>query len=76
MQYRPTDLKWNLETIKRKRFNNDMNTIKIQEVYFMELLKAMNWNTCVRSFIPDISIAPLQVHYYLEALPSTALCRS
>jgi len=29
------------------------------------------------SFIPDISIAPLQVHYYSEALPTTALilCR-
>ena len=30
------------------------------------------------SFIPDISIAPLQVHYYSEALLTTALilCRS
>ena len=30
------------------------------------------------SFIPDISIAPFQVHYYSEALPTTALllCRS
>src|SRR6218665_199871 len=30
------------------------------------------------SFIPDISIAPLHVHYYSEALPATALklCRS
>src|SRR6218665_310699 len=29
-------------------------------------------------FIPDISIAPLQVHYYSEELPTTALilCRS
>src|SRR6218665_47796 len=25
------------------------------------------------SFLPDISIAPLQVHYYSEALPTTAL---
>ena len=25
------------------------------------------------SFIPDISIAPFQVHYYSEALPTTAL---
>jgi len=25
------------------------------------------------SFIPNISIAPLQVHYYSEALPTTAL---
>src|SRR6218665_717533 len=25
------------------------------------------------SFIPDISMAPLQVHYYSEALPATAL---
>jgi len=24
------------------------------------------------SFIPDISIAPLQVHYYSDALPTTA----
>ena len=32
----------------------------------------------IRSFIPDISIAPLQVHYYSEALPTTILilCRS
>jgi len=30
------------------------------------------------SLIPDISIAPLQVHYYSEALPTAALllCRS
>ena len=30
------------------------------------------------SFIPDISIAPLQVHYYSEMLPTTALilCQS
>src|SRR6218665_208777 len=30
------------------------------------------------SFIPDISIAPLQVHYYSEVLPTTALilCQS
>jgi len=27
----------------------------------------------IRSFIPDVSIAPLQVHYYSEALPTTAL---
>jgi len=27
----------------------------------------------IHSFIPDISIAPLQVHYYSEALPTTAL---
>jgi len=32
----------------------------------------------IHSFIPDISIAPLQVHYYSEALPTTALilCQS
>jgi len=32
----------------------------------------------IHSFIPDISIAPLQVHYYSEALQTTALilCRS
>jgi len=32
----------------------------------------------IHSFIPDISIAPLQVHYYSEALLTTALtlCRS
>jgi len=31
----------------------------------------------IHSFIIDISIAPLQVHYYSEALPATAftLCR-
>ena len=27
----------------------------------------------IHSLIPDISIAPLQVHYYSEALLSTAL---
>ena len=27
----------------------------------------------IHSFIPDISIVPLQVHYYSEALPITAL---
>ena len=34
--------------------------------------------SCIHSFIPDISIAPLQVHYYSEALPTRALilCRS
>jgi len=32
----------------------------------------------MHSFIPDISIVPLQFHYYSEALPTTALilCRS
>src|SRR6218665_2722654 len=32
----------------------------------------------VHSFVPDISIAPLQVHYCSEVLPTTAriLCRS
>ena len=32
----------------------------------------------INSFIPDISIAPLQVHYYSELLPNTALiqCRN
>jgi len=35
----------------------------------------------IHSFIPDISIAPLQVHYYSEAFPTKALilcqfCRS
>jgi len=32
----------------------------------------------IHSFIPDISMAPFQVHYYLEALLTTALilCRS
>jgi len=35
-------------------------------------------NDQIHSFIPDISIAPLQVHYYSEALPTTALilCKS
>jgi len=27
----------------------------------------------IHLFIPDISIVPLQVHYYSEALPTTAL---
>jgi len=26
----------------------------------------------IHSFIPDISIAPLQVHYYSQALPTTS----
>src|SRR6218665_1612012 len=32
----------------------------------------------IHSFIPDISIEPLKVHYYSEALPTTALilCRN
>jgi len=32
----------------------------------------------VHSFILDVSVAPLQEHYYLEALPTTELilCRS
>jgi len=32
----------------------------------------------IHSFIPDISIAPVEVHYYSEALSTTALmlCRS
>jgi len=32
----------------------------------------------IHSLIPDVSIAPLQVHYYSEALLTTAsiLCRS
>jgi len=31
----------------------------------------------IHSFVPYISVAPLQVHYYAEALPTTAmiLCR-
>jgi len=27
----------------------------------------------IHSFIPDIAIAPLQGHYYPQALPTTAL---
>jgi len=30
-------------------------------------------NSLIHSFIPYSSIAPLQVHYYSEALPTTAL---
>jgi len=30
-------------------------------------------NLAIHSFIPDISIAPLQFHYYSEALKTTAL---
>jgi len=35
-------------------------------------------STFIHSFILNISIAPLQVHHYSEALPTTALiqCRS
>jgi len=41
------------------------------------MLKPENTNT-IHSVIPDISIAPLQVIYYSEVLPTTALilCRS
>ena len=43
---------------------------------------ASNWQTDrdrynqSHSFIQDISIAPLQVHYYSEALPTTERCYS
>jgi len=35
-------------------------------------------SSLIHSFIPDISIATPQVHYYSEALPTSALilCRS
>jgi len=35
----------------------------------------MEWllmKNLIHSFIPDIYVAPLQVHYYSEALPTTA----
>jgi len=31
------------------------------------------WENDINSFIPDISIAPFKVHYYSEALPTTAI---
>jgi len=31
------------------------------------------WRILIQSFILDISIVPLQVHYYSEAFPTTAL---
>jgi len=33
-------------------------------------------HTFIQSFIPDISSAPLQVHYYSEALQTTAMILS
>jgi len=43
-------------------------------------LQMVNWRIQfnIHPFVPDISIAPLQVHYYTEVLPTTALilCKS
>jgi len=43
-----------------------------------ELEKELRQMMLIHSFIPDISIAPLQVHYYSEVLSTTALilCQS
>jgi len=45
-------------------------------IYIKHILLIYIANT--HSFILDISIAPLQVHYYLEVLPTTPLiiCQS
>jgi len=47
-------------------------------VNFLYYQKLTNLFCLLHSHIPDISIAPLQVHYYLETFPTTALilCRS
>ena len=45
--------------------------IDMENMY--DLLNETQEVSCVCSFIPDISIAPLQVHCYPEALPTTAL---
>ena len=52
-------------------------------ISFRSLRKMKKWKVpytqiIIHSFIQAISIAPLQVHYYSEALPTTALilCRS
>ena len=44
----------------------------LQHARGFERAPHMICNKCAHSFIPDISIAPLQVHYYLEVLPTTA----
>src|SRR6218665_122889 len=37
------------------------------------LIDHRQWENDIHSFIPDISIAPILVHYYSEALPTTAI---
>ena len=41
--------------------------------FFLFYIISIKLHFLFYSFIPDISIAPLLVHYYSEALPSTAL---
>ena len=62
-----------------------LSNFKQNHTVFLPVQHTSNYDTTkvlmannVHSFIPDISIAPLQVHYYLEVLPTTALilCRS
>src|SRR6218665_1833345 len=48
----------------RQAFTDDEALTRIRSVYCAEIHN---------SFVPDISIAPLQVHCYSEALPTTAL---
>ena len=46
-------------------------------IFFMHInyMKPEKLKVMFYSFIRDISIAPLQVHYYSEALPTTAMIR-
>src|SRR6218665_2957802 len=52
-----------------------------QQLHLKEIIHNADWKRIIRkslkvlfySFISDISIAPLQVHYYSEVLPTTAL---
>ena len=46
-------------------------SIQVKKTYFALVLLLNRQH--IHSFIPDISIAPLQVHYYSEAISTTAL---
>ena len=56
----------------------DINRLYMIIYCFYITVMSYTWRPLVSSFIPDISIEPLQVHYYSEALPTTALilCQS
>ena len=59
---------------------NTGKTLKIK--LYLSINSESLWNevqvihTFIQSFIPDISSAPLQVHYYSEALQTTAMILS
>src|SRR6218665_3874884 len=39
----------------------------------IKIFRKLHLQKFIQSFIPNISILPLQVHYYSEALPTTAI---